>query len=150
MKLSKLLSISVLSISTLLTGCKPSNTVETATPIVGGEREFAFDLFDEDVAYTLEIYENGCAANHEGSGAQPLSSSSMSHSDEERVSCYGVSISFRRVDALVRASLPEPDLFGSIEEFVFSIGIGRMGDYYFVFNINDLSLNYGPQRGRAR
>ena len=161
MKSFKLLQLSLLSISTLLTGCKvnQSLTYIPRTPNVGaGEGEtsseypYEFDITDESVTYRCEIFDRDINPYCDMCGVSPMETYTMNRLDGNRVRASEVEIRDRRVKIAVRAVKAEPLSWNkeTFVLFVFEFATGRSGKHIVTFNYKteELEVEYGSNPRR--
>ena len=147
MKLSRLLSISLLSISTLLIGCKTKDTVTFVPHDVGGEKSYPFDITQDNIAYKCQIYDYHVDPYAEMSGVSPLASYDMSRIDEQQVQVSGVNLNDREVKLAIRAINPSSFNMTGEEEnvlFVYKFTTSRRGNHKVTFNYvtEEISIEY--------
>ena len=162
MKLSKLIQLSLLSISTLLTGCKvnQSLTYIPRTPNVGaGEGDtssgnpYEFDITDESVTYRCEIFDRNIDPYCDMCGVSPISTYTMNRLDGDRVRASGVEMRDRHVKIAIRAVKAGPLSWNNEETFVlfvFEFMTSRSGQYIVTFNYKteELTVEYGSNPRR--
>ena len=143
MKLSKLLSISVLSISTLLTGCKPNTPEVEVTPTVGSPNNAGFDVLDKSNTFSFALYPKGRNAKDDFGDEEALSITPMTLIEEDDcLEAAPVSINNINLDAAVIARAKDytfPDYHTYRFKFVIHISNGT---YRVRFSLKDYTLTF--------
>lgn len=162
MKLSKLIPISLLSLSTLLSGCKPNQSLTyiPRTPIIGtgdedisNGKSYEFDLTDESVTYRCEIFNRDINPYCDMCGVTPLDTNTMGRIGDDRVRASEVEIRDRHVKIAIRA-VKAGALSWNNEEtfvlFVFDFTTNRSGKHIVTFNFKteELNVEYGSNPRR--
>lgn len=162
MKLSKLIPISLLSLSTLLSGCKPNQSLTyiPRTPIIGNgdedisnEKSYEFDIQDESVTYRCEIFNRDIDPYCDMCGITPLGTYTMGRIGDNRVRASGVEIRDRHVKIAIRAVKAGPLSWNNEETFVlfvFEFTTNRSGKHIVTFNFRseELNVEYGSNPRR--
>lgn len=143
MKLSKLLSISLLSLSTLLTGCKPNTPEVEVTPTVGSPNDVGVDLNDKSTTFSFALYPEGRNAKDDFGDEDALSITPMTRIEEDDcLEASPVSINAKSLDAAVIARAKDytfPDYHTYRFKFVIHISNGT---YRVRFSLKDYTLTF--------